>query len=249
MNENFFQKIQEYFPNLRFRATGAYFGKVLTCELANDKEESRNKMAELLGILGGGLVASAILIFKTIVQGSSSQLLGINSAEPMRDGCLGISMFGYCLQARKKAPDDDEDFCPISSSDIQVERINSFLSIVSEKLPSVADEFYFVDKLGINPFMRRFNQAGVWVISDNIGFARVRDLIFPDYLLFTSGPLEILFWLREFLKRSDESVESLHFVKELIEVFYYNYKIGFVSEEQYIDWQQRFKFTIDTGVD
>ena len=56
--------------------------------------------------------------------------------------------------------------------------------------------------------------------------------------------MEIMFGLRECLKQAVDDIRKLRFDRELIEVFVYNHALGFVSDEVYESWQERFHFTV-----
>jgi len=243
----FFEKLKSLGNAVKLRATGAMSGHVLTVEPGDDSEEKKSKFAELFALLGGGVAAGAVLVFRSIVMGSSSQLLGVTSAMPMRQAGAGIALGGFCLQASKKTPNHDEKFATSDAEEVPQDRINTFLTASKECLDPVIEDYYFVEKLGQGAFRHQFNQAGIWIITDNIGFARVRDLIFPEYLLFTSGPMELLFWLREALKKAGEDLTSMRFNRELVSVLHLNHRVGFITGDQYKGWQYKFGFTVSLG--
>ncbi|MFC1528952.1 hypothetical protein ACFL5B_03495 [Candidatus Latescibacterota bacterium] len=251
MISGFFKKLTEKIDLIKISATGRMSGHVLTVEPLDTTKKAKKPILDLMGLLTGALVGSGILVFNSILKGSTSQLLGVTGAKPIPHSSEGIALIGYCLQARAKTPEHDERFSLTENDEnIPIDRLSKFMKVSDDIIPNVVKEYYFIEKLselGID-FRQRFNQMGVWILTDNIGFTRIRDNLFPEYMLFTHGPVEIIFWLREILIKSGENIKIFRFDDEFIKVFILNHELGFISDELYVKLQEKFGFNINENI-
>lgn len=242
---NFWNILNKSKKKLKFSATGFITNQVITVEPIDDSKDAKKLFLQLLGLLGGGLTAAGFLIFKTLQGASNSQILGIHRAAPI-SGSTFIGLYGYCLEASKSRPDKRESFNieTAESVNLPIDEAYRFVNLSDKELPKFINHYFFLDQMDVSLFMEDFKQMGVWILTDNIGFVRVRRELFPEAMFFTSGTMEILFWLRKILQDSGIDIKKLRFDAELNKVFQYNYKLGFINEEFYRAWQEKFHFKI-----
>lgn len=238
----FFDKLKKYGSKLTFRATGRIRGHVVNVEPREYDQKSTSLFGYLLAILGGGLAGEIVLILKSLSQLSTSQAMGIVWARPTSTGGSGIALFGHCLEAGKDRPDPREEFGVGEIPWLQEREILDFLKEATKKLELIRsrDEYAFIERLGWEGFADRFRQSGVWILTDNIGFEKVRSEVFPSPLFFSTGPMEVLFELRECMKHVVKDVTKLRFDGELLDACRRNYLAGFICDEVVQIWQKRF---------
>jgi len=227
---------------LRFSATGNSKGHIITVRPKEDTDDSKASFKKLMGIVSGGIVMTTILLFKSILEASRSQVMGAISAEPVSGHENEIALSGFCMEFHKDPPDHTEDFTITDSATIPEKSIQQFL-VASKEFHSAFDEdFIFLQRIDREGFNRCFDQTGIWVITDNIGFVDARRSIFRPDMFFSLGPMEIMFGLRECLKKAVPNYEKLTYNKELLEACWYNHWIGFIPDEKYKEWEERFGF-------
>lgn len=243
MKKDFFKKLEASRKTLVFRAEGRHTGHVLTVSPKNTKK-SKKVFSELLGVLAAGLVGGGMVVFRSMGIFSGAQVLGITGAALAEDG-KSIALVGLCLQAGKKTPKNNERFCPFPAYNFPQAQLEKFLGEADHRIKSIVDEFYFLEYFDKDKFRNDFLQAGAWSITDNIGLIYVRKIIFPNqFMLFSAGPLEILFHLRGALSKVVPDIRALRFDKELIEAFYENRALGLISDDIFHHWQDKFMFSI-----
>ena len=242
--KNFWKMLISSENKLKFSATGHHAGHVLTATPIDDSKEAKRIFLELVTILGAGLIGAGLLIFSTLRRASTSQALAVYKAIPVPGSTL-IGFLGYCVEATKKSPAQNEKYAIIESKNTNIERVEKFLRISDKTIESFIDEYYFLQKFDIALFKHNFKQAGIWTITDNIGFVNVKKEIFPDHMFFTFGAMEILFYLRDILVKSGENIRNLQFDKELIQIYNLNHELGFIPDDLYRKWQTQFNFHVD----
>ena len=242
---NFWDTLCKNIKELKVISTGAVQSLVLKVKPIDGSKDSEKLFYQLLGLLGGGLTLAGIIIFNTIQKGSNSQILGINRVAPIAGGAF-IGLYGNCLQANESPPDEGEIYEPRfnDSSDLPTDEIFRFITLYDKKAPKILSRYSFLDHLNISSFTECLKQMGVWVLTDDIGFTRVKRELFPEEMFFCYGPIEVLFWLREILKDIVVDISKLKFDKQLIIAFNLNHRLGFINEELFKDCQEQFRFTI-----
>lgn len=224
-------------------ATGRPTGHVADVRATNNSPEAASLLKEILGYLAGGIAAGGLLLLRTCRSASTSQVLGITKVGSPELLSGAAPLEGVCMQHRKTTPAQMEPYVPkmLSGEELTTTRkVGAILAAAEATLPEFYGDYFFLEK--IPDFQDIFRQVAVWLVTDNIGFAQAKGELFPPRMLFTSGPLEILFWLRESIKRSGLDLQDFRFDGELVKCFDWNHEMGFISDDQYREWQERFSF-------
>lgn len=241
--DGFWLSLKKAVGKLRTSALGTLSGHVFRVDAPDDDEDAKRLLAELLGLLGGGLAVAGWLIFKSLREVSQSQVIGVTSASPTKER-TAIDLFGYCLQAYKRAPEPGELFTQIDSEEFPAKRIRNFLAVAEDEIKNIISDYYFVFPNELDDFALRFKQCGIWVITDDAQLYRIRDHLFGLRIFYTAGAVEILFSLRECLKKAGENIRSLSFDAELMISLRQGYARGFITAQEFQQFQNRFGFRL-----
>ncbi len=238
MPSDFFETFWLLADYVKIKARGSFYGHVATAEAVDDSPESRRAFAEILGALGGAIAGATLLILKSARMASGSQMLGVTEWE--REGPGAIALRGYCLEHGRPQPRRGERFQLVEAPHIPEARVLAFLDVCSRELPAFEEDYYFLEKMDLELFENDFRQLGVWVITDNIGFKEVRKRLFDYRMLFTTGSMEILLWLRRCLEEAGEDLVSLRYAREVMDVVHLNHYLGLVSGDSLDRWREFF---------
>ncbi|MBU1260010.1 MAG: hypothetical protein KJ757_01025 [Planctomycetes bacterium] len=242
MSSKFLDVLKALKERLSFSATGKYKGEVLKVSPKDDSSRAQNAFHELVGIIAGGLAGIGVVIFKTL---SSSQAIGVFSAKLVSNPTASIVLLGYCMERHKDEPRENEVFNIEECHIFPTDNIRAFLTKSDDYFSSNDfSDFNFIENIGKERFKLIFNQAGIWVLTDNIGLSEVLKETFPPNAFFSIGPMELMFGLRECLMSTVSDIKKLKFDQDIVESFIVNHEIGFIPENIYQEWQKRFRFRV-----
>jgi hypothetical protein len=244
--------LKEFKDHLRIVATGAGWGHVASVVPRDQSKEAQSNLATLLALLAGAIAGGTVAIIKSIREASSSQVLGIHTAKPSSNPhppATAVNLFGYCLEARRGFPESQEEYQVISEPSLAEKEGLLFKAIQQgeQRGTELTDTYAFIDDATL--FSRRFTQAVVWVITDDIGYLRAREQVYGDFMsevmFFLPSCFEVLLWIRQTLKETGVDVVKTRFDRELIPgVLRFNVKHGLVSEQQLAEWRDKFGFAL-----
>jgi hypothetical protein len=252
--QEFSRKLRELRNFVKVLATGAVSGHLATVAPKGKNKSSLAAFSTLTGMLTGAVVGGGILVLRSMREASSSQMLGVVSARPSSTPLAQgseIHLYGYCLQERRDTPDSEEEFESADPRllDLDWSLLDSVISTAERKGLALANECSFVDE---EPelFARRFTQATLWVVTDNIGYPRAKSKIFglrTELQFFTPSCFEVLLWVRECLKLAGFEVTGSLFNEHLVKfVLPRNVALELVGAEQVKAWQDTFAFELNS---
>lgn len=239
-------RVKELFFHVDVKATGSPCGHVLTARESGHSSESRKALFELLGILAAALASLGVLVCKALANDSSSQLLGVTSAQKIPGTDCDLALFGFCLQAKKKPPDHKEsfDYHPDSEISLPIENIDRFLTACEKHLPELIRDYSSPKKLQLETFHVRFTQAGIWVVTDDHPFPMVKTFLFGRQRLSFREKMEVLLWLWKCLHEASLNIQTSAFAHDLLKSFQMGRKRGWVSDDLCVLWQKKFSIPI-----
>lgn len=241
-------RVREQQDDAVIKATGAVWGHVATIIPRFETDASRRKFQYLVAALSGVVAGLGYAIIESIRAVTNSQVLLVHRATMVTETGTPTSLLlhGYCTQASRDAPESAEEyrFVPPDKIDAQfASNLATLARLAEQRGGELADEYAFIDDADL--FSRRFAQAAVWIITDDIDYLKVKDQVFGSfrsrYMFFLPSCYEVLLQLRSSIVHAGFPADTRRFYKQMLEVIALNKKLGLIADDKTTEWARRFK--------
>ena len=248
----FFKILNDFKEQFNFVATGADKRHVLNVLPQENSPESIKNYNKLLAILSGTIFAGTVLIYRSLQGLTNSQVLGVHAAAPFPGGsqpASTIALFGFCMQANRGAPNNNEKYHSCSAEDAglpQEEELNTAIDSAIKYSTSIFSDYTFLEDK--EQFILDFTQAVVWVITDDIGFIRCKKAVFNEsflnYVIFNTSCIEIMLSIQDCRSKMINKEDMFRLKSEILQVLDLNKKKGFLGVSTISEWEIRFAIKI-----